>query len=116
MAQRLLLILTVAGFVVPNALLVAFIAGEGLDTSVYLSHWTEGLPSVQATLDLVIAALAFFVWAAVDGPRTGIRNWWVVIPASLLVGLCFGLPLYLYMRERATRPAEGRPAPAPSRP
>ena len=116
MTQRLLLVLTIAGFVVPNALLIAFIAGEGVDTSVYISHWTEGLPSVQATLDLVIAALAFFVWAAVDGPRSGVRRWWLCIPASLLVGLCFGLPLYLYKRERATTPAATRPDPAPSLP
>jgi hypothetical protein len=114
--QRLLLVLTIAGFVVPNALLVAFIAGEGLDVSEYVSHWAEGLPSVQATLDLVIAALAFFAWAAVDGPRSGVRRWWIAIPASLLVGLCFGLPLYLYMRERALTPAAAPPAPAPSRP
>jgi hypothetical protein len=29
----------------------------------------------------------------------------VVYPASLLVGLCFGLPLFLLMRERTIRGA-----------
>ncbi len=116
MLQRLLLVLAIVGFVVPNALLVAFIAGEGIDVSEYVSHWAEGLPSVQATLDLVIAGLAFLVWAAVDGPRSGVRHWWVAIPASLFVGLCFGLPLYLWMRERALTPSAARPDPAPSRP
>ena len=52
-------------------------------------------PSTQLLLDLVIAALAFFVWAAVEGPRARIRRWWLCIPATLLVGLCFGLPLFL---------------------
>ena len=101
MTQRVLLVLTVLGFVVPNALLVAFVAGEGVDAPEYLSHWAEGLPSVQATLDLVIAALAFLVWGAMDARRSGVDRWWVAIPATLLVGLCFGLPLYLLMRERA---------------
>lgn len=102
---RLLLVLTVAGFVVPNVCLGVFIAAEGFDIGGYFSLWTDSTPSTQLVLDLAIAALAFFVWAAFDGPRSGVRRWWVCIPATLLVGLCFGLPLYLYMRERAL--AEG---------
>ena len=29
------------------------------------------------------------------------RSWWVLVPASLLVGLCFAVPLFLLLRERA---------------
>ena len=107
MRERLLLVLTIVGFVVPNVLLGIFIADEGVDVSGYFSMWTDSTPSTQLMADLVIAALAFFVWAAHEGPRAGITHWWVCIPASLLVGLCFGLPLFLLMRERAlnARPA-----------
>jgi hypothetical protein len=38
---------------------------------------------------------------AIEGPRAGVRRWWLFIPATLLVGLCFGLPLFLLPRERA---------------
>ena len=65
--ERLLLILTVVGFVVPNVLLGIFIADEGFDVSGYFSLWTDSTPSTQLTLDLCIAALAFFVWAARRG-------------------------------------------------
>jgi hypothetical protein len=106
LTQRLLLVLTVVGFIVPNVLLGIFIADEGFDVSGYFSLWTDSTPSTQLTLDLCIAAVAFFVWAALEGPRSQIRNWWVVYPASLLVGLCFGLPLFLLMRERALRGAQ----------
>jgi hypothetical protein len=98
--ERLLLALTVLGFVVPNVCLGIFFAEEGFDFSGYFSLWTASTPSTQLLLDLTIAALAFFVWAAVEGPRARIRRWWVCIPATLLVGLCFGLPLFLLMRER----------------
>jgi hypothetical protein len=101
MKERLLLVLTVVGFVVPNVCLVIFFAAEGFDLSGYFSLWTASTPSTQLLLDLFIAALAFFVWATVEGPRAQIRRWWVCIPATLLVGLCFGLPLFLLMRERA---------------
>jgi hypothetical protein len=36
------------------------------------------------------------------------RTWWIPIPASALVGLCFAVPLFLLMRERAV--GERRPA------
>jgi hypothetical protein len=107
--QRLLLALTVIGFVVPNVLLGVFIADEGFDVSGYFSLWTDSTPSTQITLDLSIAALAFLVWAAHEGPRARIRRWWLCIPASLLVGLCFGLPLFLLMRERARNQAPAQP-------
>ena len=105
MTERLLLVLTVVGFVVPNVLLAVFIADEGFDVSGYFSLWTDSTPSTQLTLDLVIAGLAFFVWAAREGPRAQIRRWWLCIPAALLVGLCFGLPLFLLMRARALQQA-----------
>jgi hypothetical protein len=107
--ERLLLVLTVVGFVVPNVLLGVFIADEGFDVSGYFSLWTDSTPSTQLALDLVLAGLAFFVWAALEGPRAQIRRWWICIPASLLVGLCFGLPLFLLMRERALRQATAQP-------
>jgi hypothetical protein len=101
--ERVLLVLCVVGFVVPNVLLGIFIAEEGLDVSGYFSMWTDSTPSTQLTLDLCIAALAFLVWAGYEGPRARVERWWLCIPATLLVGLCFGLPLFLLMRERALK-------------
>ena len=108
-----LLLLTVAGFIVPNVMLGLFIADEGLDLSLYFENWFETLPSSQLVADLVIAFLALVVWAAWDGPRNGVDRWWLVIPASLLVGVCFALPLYLYLREKAAGIERGRQDAAP---
>lgn len=112
MRERLLLILTIAGFVVPNVLLAAYFIDEGPGFGGYLSHWTASLPSTQLLVDLAIASIAFFAWASWEGPRSQVRNWWVCIPATLLVGLCFGLPLFLWMRERAMGSTEPRTAEA----
>jgi len=98
---QLLLVLAVAGFVVPNVMVGVFIADHGVDLGLYLESWFDTLPSSQLVVDLVIVFLAFTAWAAWDGPRTGVDRWWVVVPASMLVGVCFAVPLYLFMRERA---------------
>jgi hypothetical protein len=100
--ERLLLLLTVVGFLVPNAMVVVFVAEHGVDIGRYLGDWFQTLPAAQLVADLTIAFLAFVAWTAWDGPRSGVRRWWVTIPASLLVGVCFAIPLYLLLRERAT--------------
>ncbi len=99
--ERLLLLLTVIGFVVPNVCVVLFFGNEGIDVGGYFSLWFASVPSTQLFLDLGIAALAFFVWAVAEVRRAPFAWWWLCIPATFLVGLCFGLPLFLWMRERA---------------
>ena len=101
--ERALLALAVAGFIAPNAMVVAFVVENGLDVSGYFGEWVESLPAAQLAVDLAIAFLAFALWSAWEGRRRGMGTWWVPIPASLLVGLCFALPLFLLLRERAVR-------------
>src|SRR4051812_17250575 len=99
--EKVLMALTVVGFVFPNVMVAIFIAQHGVDLGRYFGDVVGTLPAAQFAADLTWCALGFIVWAAWDGPRSGVRRWWVLIPASLLIGLCFGLPLYLLMRERA---------------
>ena len=101
--EHALLALAIAGFLVPNAMVVAFVIEHGLDAGGYFGAWFESLPAAQLAADLGIAFLAFAVWAAWEGRRLAMRTWWLPIPASALVGLCFALPLFLLLRERAVR-------------
>lgn len=98
--EKVLLLLTLAGFLVPNAMVAVFVAEHGVDVGRYLGDWFETLPAAQLVADLTIVFIAFVAWTAWDGPRSGVRRWWVTIPASLLVGVCFAVPLYLLLRER----------------
>jgi len=82
-----------------------YVAENGFDLGGYFSLWIGSVPSTQLLFDLAVAALTFFIWAAVEGSRAGVRRWWLSIPASLFVGLCFGFPLFLLMRERALKQA-----------
>lgn len=93
-------LLTVVGFAVPNAMLLLHVATDGSSVTGYFGAWVDSLPGAQLFADLVICSIAFLAWATIDGRRLGVR-WWVAVPATVLVGLCFALPLYLYLRERA---------------
>jgi Protein of unknown function DUF2834 len=99
--ERILLALTIVGFVVPNAMVALFAVRHGLTLDGYFRHWGESLPATQLALDVSIAFVAFALWAAWEGQRLRMRSWWLPVPASLLVGLCFAVPLFLLLRERA---------------
>ena len=99
--ERYFLLMTIVGFTVANAMVAAFIIDNGVDLGQYFGDWYRTLPAAQLTLDLAICFWAFVPWAAWEARSTGQRNWWYVVPASLLVGLCFAIPLYLWQRERA---------------
>ena len=101
--ERTLLALAVVGFVVPNAMVAAFAIDRGLDPGAYFANWFDSVPAAQLALDLGIAFVAFSLWAVWEGRRLGMRAWWLPVPASLLVGICFAIPLFLLMRERAQR-------------
>jgi hypothetical protein len=107
--ERILLTLTIVAFVVPNVMVVLFTVRHGLTIEGYLRHWGESLPAAQLAVDVGIIFVTFALWAAWEGKRLGIRSWSVTVPASLLVGVCFAVPLFLLLRERAVRKHATRP-------
>jgi putative Ca2+/H+ antiporter (TMEM165/GDT1 family) len=98
--ETLFLALAAVGFLVPNTMVAVFLVEHGLDLGAYFGAWTASLPAAQLAADIGIAFVAFALWAAWEGRRLQMRSWWLPVPASLLVGLCFALPLFLFLRER----------------
>jgi hypothetical protein len=105
--ERTLLALAIIGFVVPNTMIALFAGRHGLTFGGYFRQWGESLPATQLAFDVSIAFVAFALWAAWEGRRLGMRSWWVPVPASILVGLCFAVPLFLLLRERTVRKRPG---------
>ena len=50
-------------------------------------------------LDVIVSAVVVFAFVIVE--RSRLRPWWLPIIATLGVGVSLGLPLALYLRERA---------------
>ena len=55
--------------------------------------------AATATIDVLWAIGVFLIWAGVDSRRAGRGYPWLILPITLIVGLCAGLPAYLAMRE-----------------
>lgn len=97
-ARHLLLLLAVAGLLLPwtfNALY--FAAGGSVLPGAFFGAAFANALTTAITLDVYLAAVAFSVGVACDHPA-GSRRWWA-IPLTFLVGLSFALPGYLWWRS-----------------
>lgn len=96
------------GFFIPPVLVGYYVAENGFDLVDILNAMVDNTIALAVFLDLTFACLVFFVWARKEAVLHGIERWWLCIPATVIIGLCFGLPLFLYWRERAIEEAAGQ--------
>jgi hypothetical protein len=97
--KRIYAVLAILGFVGPYIFFVRFLSANGLDLSLFVEQLFANDISTFFAVDLLIAIITFWIFAAVESRRRPIKYWWICVPATLLVGLSFGLPLFLYLRE-----------------
>lgn len=109
--QTFYLAMAVIGTVVPWIFFGTFFGKNGLNIPLFLGSLFANGPSGGFSADVLISLLVFWVWSWRDAARKQIKAWWLVLPASFLVGLSLALPLYLFMRERQQRRAHGGATP-----
>ena len=111
MNRRLYGVLAVAGAIAPVAMTIVFVSQEGLDLGEFFGQPVETTIGTLVLLDLAIASLAFWAWMIPEARRLELP-WPAFIAANLFVGLCFALPLFLYVRADRLRDHDaGRAAP-----
>lgn len=98
MLKRFYLIMAILGTVIPWLFFTQFIAAEGLDLSLFISSLFVNGAAGGFSADILISATVFWVWSYNDAQTNSIQRWWIVLPATMLVGLSLAFPLYLYMR------------------
>jgi hypothetical protein len=101
MLKRFYLLGAIAGTVVPWWFFGHFVAAEGLNIPLFVSELFANNPAAGFSADVLISAMVFWVWAYVDSQQHQIKRWWLIVPATLTVGLSLAFPLYLYLREDA---------------
>ena len=93
------LIACVVGTVVPWYFFALFFMQEGFNVIALFQNFFSGNAASGAASDLLVSITVFWVWSFFDARAKGIKQWWLVIPATALVGLSLALPLYLYWRS-----------------
>ncbi|WP_295891775.1 DUF2834 domain-containing protein [uncultured Vibrio sp.] len=97
---RFYLVLTLLGLLLPYGAFVPWLVANGLDIGLLISEAVVNPISQFAWLDVLVAAIALLGFIVVDGRKHQIKYRYFAILGTLSVGVSFGLPLYLYLKEK----------------
>ena len=95
------LALCVVGVVLPYGFFLPWFADNGLDLSLFITELVSTRVGAFFGADVIVSAVALFGFVFADGRRAGVKWLWAPVVGTLCVGVSFGLPLFLYLRERA---------------
>jgi len=96
---RLYAALAVLGTVLPLAQFVPWLAAHGLDMRLFAEQLFANRIGGFFAMDVLVSAIVVIV--LVRGEGRDVPGGWLAIPATLLVGVSCGLPLFLMLRARA---------------
>ena len=98
--RHVYLVLCVIGVLLPYWQFVPWFLDHGLDVSLFVQQLFANRVGAFFGLDVVVSSVVLWIFIfAEGGRRLGMRRLWVPVIGSLLVGVSFGLPLFLYMRQ-----------------
>ena len=96
----LYLLLSALGLCGSYAILVSFVAANGFDMALLMRQVVATPGATIATFDLLICTLAVWLWMFHEARARGIARPWLYVVLSFVGGgLCFALPLFLYVRS-----------------
>lgn len=99
-AGWMFVVLAVLGAVLPLRYLVRFLFREGLNVSLFFHQLFQyDIPAFFA-MDVFLSALTLLLFVFIEGRRRRMNALWVYVLCTMLVGVSFALPLFLYFRER----------------
>ncbi|WP_428739291.1 DUF2834 domain-containing protein [Sulfurimonas sp.] len=97
--KNIYLLASILGFVLPYALFLSWLSEHGFDIALFFDEIFSSKLSLFAWADVFISALVLIAFIIYDGKRLSMQKLWLPIVATLSVGVSFGLPLFLYMKE-----------------
>jgi hypothetical protein len=101
-------VLAILGAVLPLSAFVPWAVANGFDPRLFFEELFANRVSAFFGLDVIIAAVVVIFFAHAEARRARLRRPWIPVVATLLVGVSFGLPLLLLMRDEEPRQREAR--------
>jgi len=97
--RHVYLALCLPGLALPYWKLVPWVIVHGLNLSLLFQELFATRIGAFFGLDVIVSAIALFVFIVTEGHRLSLSLLWLPILATLLVGVSLGLPLFLYLRQ-----------------
>lgn len=100
------LFLCVLGIVLPYSQFIPWLLENGLNAPLFVHHLFANRISGFFAWDVLVSAVVAVAFIRSEGKRRGMRLLWLPIVGVLSVGVSCGLPLFLFLRERALEETE----------
>ena len=98
--RHLYLLFAAIGLVLPYSQLIPWIAEHhALNMSVFLRDLFANRIGAMFALDVIVSAVVLILFIQSEGKRLAMRLLWLPLLGTLIVGVSFGFPLFLYLRQ-----------------
>ena len=90
----------ILGAIAPFAVYFGYLSAVPGSSGALSLAW--GNPIAAATLtDFTLSCIVFWAFLFTESRRVGVKHAWFFFVTNIVIGLCFALPAFLFMRERA---------------
>ena len=100
MKKNIFLVLAILGFIAPYYFFLQVPPESAMDIPALIQPLFANNFMKGVAMDLTVSVIVFWVYVFAEANKLQMKNPWVYVIATLLVGLSFALPLFLYFRER----------------
>jgi uncharacterized protein DUF2834 len=99
--RYLYLLFAVLGLVLPYWQFIPWVVDHhGVNMPLFLRDLFANRISAFFAMDVVVSAVVLISFIQTEGKRLGVRLLWFPTLWTLLVGVSFGFPIFLYLRQR----------------
>ena len=98
-ARHFYLICCVLGLVLPYAQFVPWLLEHGLNVALLVHELVGNRISAFFAMDVIVSAIVLIWFIQSEGKRSRVRLLWLPTVGTLLVGVSFGFPLFLFLRQ-----------------
>ena len=97
--RHVYLIFAVLGFVIPYSQFVPWLVEHGLNVGLFFGELLANRISMFFSMDVIISAVVLLGFIQSEGKRLRVRLLWLPSIGTLVVGVSFGFPLFLFLRQ-----------------
>jgi len=98
-ARHFYLVCCVLGLILPYSQFMPWLLEHGLNVTLFFHELFASRISAFFALDVIVSAIVLIWFIQNEGKRLRVRLLWLPTVGILVVGVSFGLPIFLFLRQ-----------------
>jgi len=107
-ARHVYLVCCVFGLILPYSQFVPWLSEHGLNLTLFVRELFANRISAFFAIDVVLSAIVLLWFIHSESKRLRVRFLWLPVVGTLVVGVSFGFPLFLFLREMTLEQTNAR--------